>query len=377
MEISKPEGEFLEDPVKLLNNEPEILDKGNFFGFGGAKSSFSTNFILNGETYVVWTSKMPGGEWGLSIYNITLKKLEDHLLVGSKVCFHYLSTYPIEANSDSKKWLYCTDDEGLIRIFNINEKPFKEIKAFRPQADVNKWAIYSALIFDDKFNEISESESSQKTFVMVSFQDPNIPLTICDLDGKTVREIERPFDTTCLRMNLYYDKDLGKTHLFCGFTSSAVAMYDLKNKAWGKMFAANNQVTSINCLTRIVDSKPIKYVVYTQVFNSKISIGKIDGKEEDIQEINVPNVFNIFDLCVWNENSSPCVLVTACFSAKGEPPHFICLVDLEEGKVLEEKVVLDDFQPVNVMKVQFKAEGKYKEGIVVFAHRGGGVILYK
>lgn len=58
------------------------------------------------------------------------------------------------------------------------------------------------------------------------------------------------------------------------------------------MFALNNQVTSINFLTRIVDYKLTKYVVYTHAFNNK-NINRENrwkGRRDSYQPVNVMKV---------------------------------------------------------------------------------------
>lgn len=73
---------------------------------------------------------------------------------------------------------------------------------------------------------------------MVFVQYAKIMLKICELEGKTERDIEAPFDRECLRINLYYvmTKIWGK-HAFSADLLQVlcyVAMYDLKTKTWGR-----------------------------------------------------------------------------------------------------------------------------------------------
>ena len=67
------------------------------------------------------------------------------------------------------KWLYCADDSGIFRKFDLSKKnKFKKI--LKIETNLKK-GIFSAIIFEDKFQNISKNEKNEFAYVALAFYD--------------------------------------------------------------------------------------------------------------------------------------------------------------------------------------------------------------
>lgn len=210
--------------LELLKNEPIILEKSSFY-ICWSKSEVSTSFILNDETFLVWPgSKNDKGCYPLHIYNLSLMKKET-FLPGTPSEISVLSTYPKDANYDSKKWIYTGEESGVLRIYDItSDKTFKEIYKIETNLGMNiSVHISAASIFNDKFNEI---KSQYLVYAVISFDGEKFGIRIYQLkddgDWEMIREIPNPDKKICYTMNFYHDENLSKTYFFFGFSISYV-----------------------------------------------------------------------------------------------------------------------------------------------------------
>ena len=84
-----------------------------------------------------------------------------------------------------------------------------------------KKGILSAIDFEDHYMEFSKNENGNKAYVILSFNDENLPLQIYKINGenagKNIREISNPQKKDCFSMNYYYDELLSKSFIVGGF----------------------------------------------------------------------------------------------------------------------------------------------------------------
>ena len=84
-----------------------------------------------------------------------------------------------------------------------------------------KKGIISAIVFEDHDMEISKNEKENKAYVILSFDDVNLPIQIYKINGenagKKIKEISNPQKKKCFSMNYYYVEFLSKCFIVCGF----------------------------------------------------------------------------------------------------------------------------------------------------------------
>ena len=262
-----------------------------------------------------------------------------------------ISTYPKEASPDSKQWLYSGDDSGVLRVYNFDKyKKFEEIHVIMCN---NGKKILSAIIFEDRFNEIANANSDENVYVMISFFDENLPIRIYRFKkfekGQLIREIKNPVNRFCFTLNFYHDKSVSKSFFFMGFSSSFIKIYDLKSNDWlAQQFESKNAVTSINFIFRktVKQEKMERILIYTQRNNNLIMMANIDTGAIMKQNA-LPKINHICDLCVWDDNVNNYLIV----ATREQNSIKILNFDLDVLKSIE----TGNFSwPINLLKVFLK-----------------------
>ena len=366
-------------PLNLLQIEPILIEKGTF-NPNNWKSNVSTTFMINDETFIVW----PGDEedknyFPLHVYNISSMKKEVVIKTNTD-SIRVLSIYPKEANYNSKKWLYTGDRSGVLRVFDLaKETFFQEIQKIE-----TKKSILSAVIFDDKFDEIAESKKKDTMsgiYAMISFFDSlNSPMRIYKLNGEEkgqlVMEIPNPLGQYCCTINFYHDEIRSKSCFSFGFSNSFVKIYDLKSKVWVKEFESQDAVLSINFVFRnnsINQEKIEPFMVFTQGNNS-IVLADIN-KGTIIKQVSLQNISCVRDLCVWDPLKNNFLIIAT------DNQNTLKVLNFENLKILASKETINNSVPVNLIKVLKKDQKtkEIKECIVLCQGQGSDsqILLYE
>ena len=348
---------FLTDPIDLFKRKQAVLLEKGSFNFGFYKSNVTTSFIVNDETFFVWpgTKDFQSNTYPIHIYNLSLKKKEA-ILQGNPTLIIVLSTYPKDANYDAKKWLYTGDYAGILRVYDISkDKEFNEI--YRIETKDGE-AILSAVIFDDKYNELDSNEKG--VYVMISSNDSKFSLRIYKFDtigggAHLYREIINPMNKICYTINFYYDETISKSSFFFGFSESFIRSYDLKSNSWLKsQYETKGGVTSINFILRNVNTDNLlehhekieRYLLYTQDNNLIVLIDIDTGNI--MRKLALSNIKSVKDVCVWNSNSESNYLIIATYDQNS-----IKILSFESLQVLCTKETGNSI-PVNLLKVLIK-----------------------
>lgn len=317
-------------PDLLKQRLPVVLDTVSFQQFftKECKSSNSTSFMMNGDTFVVWPGLQKSGNnifSVLHIYNLSQSKMANKILGSIEGAYiNVIATYPKHTNYDSKKWLYTGDSEGDLRVYNIerNQKQFEKIFKLPPK--LPKTGILSTIIFDDTFNELDSRNSG--IYMFISYDDEKMKLYLYEFKEKEkilkfIRAIDNTFKKKCATINFCHDEK--KTLVFFGFTNKAVIMYDLKSSTWVKEFPSTNMVTSINFMTKIIAEKKERSMIYTEDNEKNNSIKIVDFDTWKIKKnIIIESCQEVHDICIWNSNNDKKqFLVASC--------EYIYTVDLE------------------------------------------------
>ena len=353
---------FYSDPIELLAKNPFLLDKGTF-DFGFCKSNVSTSFIIDDETFLVWTGSIDekGKYYPLYIYNLSQRK-KNQIIAKNNSYINVLSTYPNNANYDSKKWLYSGDNSGVFSIYEISkDKSFRELNKIRIESGVG---ILSAVIFDDKFGELSNDKD--EVFALISLALEDAPLVIYKINtNEIIKKIENPTKAFCRMINFFYDDNLLKTLIFCGFSRSQIKLYDLKLENWDKKsFETKEHVTSMN----FVFEDDEKFLIYTQGNNSIVVANIEQGKV--LRGVGLKNTEYIYDLCIWN-TPDQIYLIIATYNQNS-----IKILNFDNLNILCSKETAN-FRPINILKVLLRESEnrKFKEGLVSFHTFGDSPIM--
>ena len=339
---------FSLDSVEIFNKKPEILSQLAFNSFRN-KSQVSCAFLIGDETFVVWPNSSDESYYHpLSIYNSTTGKVEK--IIEQKNTLSVLSTYPSEATIDSKQLFYCGDGNGNMRIYQIEKSKsfsvFCEFEAFKGIS------IFSAALFDDKFNQISD-KNDEKTFALVCSYDNSSPFRIFKITkGKAslISEIPNTFSQPCSVITFYYDEIQKKTNLFLGFQNSGVKFYDLTTKECLQSFASKGGlITSINFLSDLDDENKLGLLIYTS--KNIVTIADLDTNKI-IKETQLSDVKIIYDLCIWDKKKK-----TVIIAANNQDS--LKIVSLEDMKVIK-NLIYEKSCPVNILKAIKRDGNKIK-----------------
>ena len=97
------------------------------------------------------------------------------------------------------------------------------------------------MVFEDSYSEIIPSCQTNKmnkegVYAILSFEDENAPFLMYRIDfdnasGEIIKEIANPCKGKCWSINFYYNEELRKCFIVCGF-SGLVKIYDLASGQW-------------------------------------------------------------------------------------------------------------------------------------------------
>ena len=385
-----------------------IIDEKKFYP-GWCKSNLSCNFSLNPESrenYLAWAgySNIAGKtNYPLIIYNLSTMRKEAVLQNENQFYINFVSHFTKEDNDGienlQKKWVYCGDMGGILRIYEINYSKSKANFSIKSEITTAKTMgktkeILSAVIFHDKFKELDKNFAS--CYVMISLYDSSSPLLLYknfednmentsnnEDKWEIFRKILNPTKNFCFTMNFYHDELLKKTIFYFGFSESFIALYDFKNEQWEgekHIFPTTDRVNSINFIFMknkfscgLKNNENVKngYLVYTQE-NNEVIVGDIKNRKIE-RKVELKDVSCIYDCHFWGNNSEKNYLIVATYSVKLKS---IQILDFDTLNVLFVKK-LDQF-PVNIMIVPRKKikkcekipEENYNECLSCFLGKG-------
>ena len=347
--------DFITKPTELFKEKPFCLAKGLFHPRFW-KSKVSTTFMINDESFLAFAGEKDNktNNYPLCVYNLTLNKKEDSLyLSDSKISL--VSTYPENASLNSKKWLYTADDFGILRIFNLkNGKMFDKINKF--ECNLGK-SIISALIFDDKYNEI---DNNNKLYLIITFANANLPISLYRLnsDGtqeEIIQEIANPCNQICFTTSFFHEESIKKTLIFLGFSKSFIKIYDLQSNNWLEQeFETNTDISSINFITQKETNQNL--IMFTQWNNIIVLADILTG--DIFKKISISVVECIFDLCMWD--TKPNYVLIATYNE-----NCIKVLDMTNFKIVG-SLQTSSHRPINVSKILIKDAStmKFKECLV-------------
>lgn len=385
---------FKSNPIYLLEKDPDPIEEKSF-NFGYYKSSLSCSFLNNEESFLAWAgfSIDAGGKkkYPLVVYNVSKNKREITLQNENE----YLITSISIISVFDKKWLYCSNKKGILRVYEISSGFKEKDNIFQLKSSIQTQniisgsnSITSAKIFQDKFKEI---ENTNDFYAMIAFEDISFPLLLYKYDSnineeekwKLFRKISKP-SVKCYTMNFYHDENSFKTRFFLGFSGSSIAIYDLKKNSLQPEtteMTTTDDVSSINFHFRketfffsednpvIVEKSPL--LIYTQQNNDLIIVDVETLKI--VKKAKLNQVGRIYDCCIWNNFSDENMqrevfVILATYSTNS-----VIILDLDTLKVLKSK----DFKkyPVNLTKLLRKKDNKingegFKEGLAIFFEYG-------
>ena len=394
---------FKSDPTKLLEKEPDLIEE-KCFNFGYYKSGLSCSFLNNEESFLAWTgySIDAGGKktFPLVVYNISKNKKEITLQNENE----YLITSISIISVFDKKWLYCSDKKGILRIYEIasgfkeKENIFQLKSSIKTKNIISETkSITSAKIFQDKFKEI---ENTNDFYAMIAFEDISLPLLLYKYDSNIIeeekwilsRKISKPF-VKCCTMNFYHDDNAFKTRFFLGFSGSSISIYDLKKNSpqlEPTEMKTTDDVLSINFHFWkepffFPESDPPVFVdresdpvfvdksslIYTQQNNELIIV---DVETLQIaKKVKLNQARYIYDCCIWNDFADKNMKGKILLAIYGYSTNYVITLDFETLDVLKSK----DFKkyPVNLTKLLKKKNNKtngesFKEGLAIFFEYG-------
>lgn len=380
LNIYDDETYFLKNPIKLLEKEAVLVEKSSF-DFGWIKSNVSTTFNIKDESFIVWPGrKTVKGFFPLHIYNLTLMKKE-FLLQESRSLYTVVATYPKYSCYEEKRWLYVCNNEGFLKVYEINSfKNFHEIYSINT---FSKQHISSAIIFEDKFQEIEEekftnTEVQSNIYAFICLNDEMKSIKLYRFLKKTteiVREIRNPVKNSCYSVNFYYDEDSKKTKLFFGFSKSYVKLYDIKGDLWPRLeFPTQNDVNSINFTYR--EKKDYKilimFLIFTQNNNQISFVNMEDGFS--LKTLVLRNILFVPDLVDWGPPENKFLIIpTQC-------QNCIIVMSFNNFEVVFSRK-LSFIPPVNILKVLKKQKNtnEIKECLISFEGEGSynQIMLYE
>ena len=363
----------LSKKLELFEKQPLILETDSFNPGQWWKSQTAVSFTIKDEGFLAWPGKKDGIGC-LHIFNLSSRKKEA-ILQGGNSDYGMLGIYPKEGIS---MWLYSGDCKGIFRVYDLKEdKNFKEV--YKIETNLDKW-ILSAVVFNDKFNEITDGKNGEKHYVAMSFycNQENIRIyRLTEGGGELIKEIENQNNKICSPINFFHNESISKTSLFFGFATSFIKIYDLKTDNWlTQQFETKYVVTSMNFVVN--DEKIGNLLIYTH--KNWISLANINSGNI-IREIDLLHIGEITDLCLWDcEKKYLIVLGEDCQKKK----NFMEFISFEEFAILK-SIELGSSSyytpsPVNLTKILIKLEKSedVKECMAV-CHRYGNkkIVLYE
>jgi len=350
----------------MMSKEPLVIENGTFYSRWN-KSNASAAFIQKDETYLVWPGPKNQEEQEnslhcLHIYNLSQMKKELVIETGDSA-ITLVTTYPKNARFDSKKYLICANDFGVLFIYDIQNQgnKFEELLKFNTNSKIG---ILSAVIFDDPYDDLEKKEKNE--YVIVSFEDYLMQIHIYQINWENkekvglIKVIQNPLEKHCCLMDYYNDKNLKRSFLVFGFQTS-IRLYNLKEDHWGKDFKLKGHPTSLI----IFDKKEIwkgdeiikKYLIFSQA-NDSITLVDLDAGII-IYNFSNATIKYVNDLCFWNEEENLMVV-----SVQNE--NSIKLLRLSDWQIMFSKEVTP-YNAINCLKVLVKNKTSrlFEEKIVV------------
>lgn len=400
---------FKSNPVELFDKQQGVLlEKENFIPIW-PKSNVSCSFFLNNKTFLAWAGGIvDGNKWKgpIIFYDLSNRKREIELQEynSSNFLSTVISTYP-KYGFEPKRWLFSGDNDGVLRIYDLTSQlqPFSQVHKI--ETNLGK-AILSAIIFDDRFNEIEGNQSAKnKIYAFITFDDGNLPIRMYSFienegnynnnnsNWEIYTEIPNPLKKECFTINFFHDEELLKTWIFFGFCFNIIN-YDLKANKWGeKQFKTSDNVTSIQFLfrerkllesvrNRKNQSQFERFLIYTCWYNNTIVVADINTGDIS-RKVELLNVESINDICLWNNNKfggsnnntsnnnnagleNYLIVVT-------QNQNSIKILNFEDLSILHCKELVESkgkmiIIPTNVIKVLTKGndDKDFKEGLIYF-----------
>ena len=368
-----------------------------------SKSRCSCSFLINNETFIAYSGLKIVFDFSkskniivypLMIYNVSLAENQVIPQENNVSSISFVATYPKDDVSYfKKKWLYYGTASGLIQIYDISsDKSFKLKHSIKVEGEIN-----SAIIFQDKFNELGEP-SADDMFGMDEFSNLYIMITLSEesnkiLIYKKIREYDedsycdkwepfREFSNTegksneCGTIDFYSDETNKKMRFLLGLSSSYIGIYDLKaNFIEETELETKNEVTSLNFFSLKKNPKDPNctqidnFLIYTQ-YNETLIVGDLNTRKI-IRKKDFEEETKIFDCCVWNARKTNSKSPIYILIAKSKP-NSIQVLDFENLNVL---FIRENYAcPINLTKfLQKQDEAKeesYEEELAFFAGSG-------
>ena len=361
------------NPMELV--ERKSISLGKNYCVKNLKSNISVSFSMNNnETFLVWPGDLNSTTKShpIFIYNLSLMKKQKKGFSNEKnSTISVVSTYPKDEDYESPKWLYTADDIGVFRVYDLmsrdqNDK-FKQIYKIDEKTKVQ---IDSAVIFDDKYDEISKKKdvSNQKgVYALICYYDINLgacnKLYKLEIDKEPIfiKKIDYK-DLQCNIVNFYYDDILKKTRIFFSFSDFCIRFYDFASNSWLEQgFGASNYITYLNSFstTKSLEgpnndnlTKVERYLIFSD--KNTISIGNIETRMIVIKKT-ISDVEFINDLCIWNSN----YIIISTYSK-----NTLQVLNFQDLNTIYSKNI-NHSVPCNLVKVKIKNEkNETREGLV-------------
>ena len=292
------------------------------------KSNFSTSFILDGETFLIFPGYRKGEGYFIHIYNLFTMKKQLSIKGEKNTKINLLSHYPKQNRqrysqifNSNKSFVYWGDTSGVLTILGLSKQDkFKEIVKIHTKLGKD---ILSAVVFEDLYSEIPPCQKNKLNkkgvYAILSFYDENAPLLMYRIDvenstGEIIKEIANPCKQQCFSMNFYYNEELNKCFIVCGFKGS-VKIYDLSSggqwfpKEFKTEFAyvSSLEIFQKKKIKVKKDSQifeMIKYYLFAGLWKDKNNLMFCDLSEmKIISTISIPNIEYVFDISIWNNNN--------------------------------------------------------------------------
>jgi len=219
--------------------------------------------------------------------------------------------------------------------------------------------------------EISKNEKENKAYVILSFDDENLPLEIYKINGenagKKIREISNPNKKKCFSMNYYDDDLLSKCFIVCGF-QDCVKSYDLSLDNWGSEFKTDGFISSLQIFTKKDRNKnnllEIKHFLLFSTWNNSISLCDLSSSKV-ISKIVIPNTQFILDVCIWYKSNFE--KESALIGCDNENSIKV-MSNFKDLKLLLDCSKGTEPRPINFRKILIKDKttGIFKEHLGVF-----------
>ena len=374
---------FCSDIQKILMKEPIVIEEGTF-NPKWTKSNVSTSFLLDDETFLIWPGYKEVEGSSIHIFNLSLMKKEIILKGRVSSMITVLSHYPkkkiqsdLQIFNKNKRYLYFSDDLGSFKLFGLSKQDrFQEI--LKIETKFGK-GITSCIVFEDLYSEIIRDKTkkmSQDAYVVFSFNDANLPLLIYKIDGENagsiIKEIVNPCKEKCFSMNYYYDEELSKCFLLCGF-KGCVKIYDLTLNQWiSKEFKTDmDYVTSLEIFKKKVKQKEdkfeIKQYLFVGLWGKKNNLMLCDITSSKIlSTITIPKTEFFRDIVLWRHNEENDLNSYALIGCKNSN-SIKMVTKFEELKISDFSKETGLSCPTNLRKVLIKDKNSefLRENLVV------------